>query len=268
MDNGKTNEKSSTKKHHQRKDLKQYDRSPLQENLKGFLVTCNHNEFHCLRECYNILNEAFDRINCTSIDSASRVTDPDDIEACIEEEIAQQKFKRFIQVPTKCKNVLFIKIIDKELEPEQIMSNLLDNLERTNQINVRYLQRIIPVLDTCKACDILKCFEKIFDSKATKEVCSYAVECKIRNNSSFKSQTLREQIVEIIKAKRSNWFVNLVQPDRLIQINIVCKAGCVSILPDYKRFARYNLIEFHTKISKQLSSPIDAIQNEISEDQN
>lgn len=244
------------------------NRALLQDHLKGFLVTCNQKEYQCLQECYNILNEKFPKVK-SNIEE--KKPDSNDINACIEEEIAEQlnHCRTFIQVKTKCKNLLFIKINDNnnQICPNEMLLSIWNDLEMKPQQNSRYIQRIIPVIETCKAENILACFESVFEKKALKDVCSYSVQCKVRNNSSFQEKKLQEQIIKIVRDKRPNWYVGLDRPDQMIQINIVCKAGCISLLKDYIRYSKYNIMEFLKKkqYSMELAKNVEEKSLKISE---
>lgn len=235
----------------------------LQDHLKGFLVTCNQKEYQCLQECYNILNENLEKFSTVKTNIEEKKPDPNDINACIEEEIAEQlnHCRTFIQVKTKCKNLLFIKINDNDNKicPNEMLLSIWNDLELKPQQNSRYIQRIIPVIETCKAENILACFETTFEKNALKNACSYSVQCKVRNNSSFQEKKLQEEIIKIVRDKRPNWYVGLDRPDQLIQINIVCKAGCISLLKDYIRYSKYNIMEFlkKKKYSMELSKNVD-----------
>lgn len=221
-------------------------RVELEDGHRGFLVTCNQKEYHCLQESYNILNEISDRIYPNE---EAKHPDPNDIEACIQAELAaeQKTNLRFLQLKTRCKNLLFIRIQDDQIDPQTLSSELWKDLEQNQRQNCRYIQRIIPVIRTCRTDKIVTKFDEIFERIATKNVCSYLVQCRIRNYSSLTERILQESIIQIVRERRPNWYANLERPDQLIQINVLCKAACISLLPDYNRYAKYNVIEFIRK---------------------
>ncbi|OTF74634.1 THUMP domain-containing protein 1-like protein [Euroglyphus maynei] len=220
-------------------------RVELENGHCGFLITCNQKEYQCLQESYNILNEISDQLYPNS----ALHPDPNDIEACIKAELeAEQKTnRRFLQVKTRCKNLLFIRIQDDQVDPQALSLALWKDLEQNRRQNCRYIQRIIPVIRTCRTDKIVTIFDELFERLASKSVCSFLVQCRIRNYSSMTERILQESIIEIVRERRPNWYVSLDRPDQFIQINVLCKAACISLLPDYNRYAKYNLIEFIKK---------------------
>lgn len=220
-------------------------RIELENGHCGFLVTCNQKEYQCLQESYNILNEISDQLYPITAEHP----DPNDIEACIKAELeAEQKTnRRFLQVKTRCKNLLFIRIQDDQINPQALSTALWKDLEQNRLQNCRYIQRIIPVIRTCRTDKIVSIFDELFESLASKNVCSYLIQCRIRNYSSLTERTLQESIIKIVRERRPNWYVCLDRPDQVIQINVLCKAACISLLPDYNRYSKYNLIEFIKK---------------------
>lgn len=221
----------------------------LFDNLSGFLVTCNGNEYKCLLEAYNICNDTAEKLYGPQEAKCSE--NEAEIEAEIRKEIEQlNSRRRFIQVKTKCKNVLFIRSNDSQVDCTKMMEHILSDIELSQQQNARYLQRFIPVQATFKAEQekLGSNLEANFDQLASKQAMSYAVHCRVRNNSSVNSEKLLlEQIVLIVKIKRPNWYLNLSEPNILISLNVVQKAACLSLITDYHKYSKYNLVEYFRK---------------------
>lgn len=241
----------------------------LYDNLSGFLVTCNSHEYQCLLESYNICNETADKLYGQF--NEPEPSNLDDIEECIQKEIDclnNVNQRRFIQVKTKCKNLLFIKSNDEQIDCTKLMKQLLQNIEISQKQNVRFIQRFIPVQATFKA-DQEKLgdnFELNFDRLAPKQARSYAIQCRVRNNSGVNSEKLLlEQLVLIVKMKRPHWYLNLNEPQILIALNVVQKAVCLSLIDDYHKFAKYNLVEYFRKCTNAKS---DDLKESICKDGN
>lgn len=168
------------------------DHNELFENLVGFLVTCNNNEFSCLQESYNLLEElaeklygSFDADNVDGGQSDDEVAEEEDIEASIKKEIDRLKTpkkRRFIQVKTKCKNVLFIKSNDPRVVANEIVDELFHQIEADGRQTVCHISRMLPVAGTFKAdSDKLDSrLEEMFDQVATKKPVTFGVQAKVR----------------------------------------------------------------------------------------
>lgn len=224
--------------------------SHLDAGYKGFIVTCNFNEYNCLKEGYNLLNEVADKLynqQPTSTDVK------EDVEAALEQELHQLKTNkpRFQQVMTNCKNVLFIRCTD-DVCPLEISKSIFEDIADTKNQKTRYLLRFIPIIDTCKASieSIIKSLETIIidqdDGPKT-----YMVHCKIRNNNSVLKLEIISKVAELVKEKKSNWKVNFDTPDITVAIEIINKIACITFLPDLNRLCKYNLIEYAKKMSKK-----------------
>lgn len=167
------------------------DHNELFDNQTGFLVTCNNNEYNCLQESYNLLEEIAEKLYGTfnvdndDNDKSDNEKDEEDIEASIKKEIDRLKApkkRRFIQVKTKCKNVLFIKSNDPKVKSNEIINELFQQIEADGRQTVCNISRIVPVLGTFKAdSDKLEPrLEQMFDEMATKKPVTFGVQAKVR----------------------------------------------------------------------------------------
>ncbi|XP_017482678.1 PREDICTED: THUMP domain-containing protein 1-like [Rhagoletis zephyria] len=238
----------------------------LSENLKGFLVTCNNKEFFALRESYDLLNQTADKLYGVYGESKSdKDQAEDDIEASIAAEVATLKSsseRRFIQADTKCKNILFIRTNDPQVEPNQTVATILGEIGKTKMANCRHICRFLPVVSTFKATEPEKfesTFKTLFELHAPKTDHSFSVMVKIRNNAGFTSSTqLKETTVSLIREIRPNWNLNYDEPSIMVAVNICQRAGCLSILENYFDLAKYNLVEYANKFQE----PKPTIQEE------
>ena len=259
----------------QQKKFKQDDQNGavinLTENLNGFLITCNNNEFRCLKEAYNILNDTAERIYGTYSNgeaSESNVNDVD-IEASIKAELdglKSSKVRRFIQAKTKCNNILFIRSNDENIEPDRMVRSIFDYVKNSGESNCRFIQRFIPVCGTFKAIESDKFvpqFSELFSKFASKEDQTFSVIAKVRNNSTFNSQTkLKETVILTILKERPNWKVDHNKPKIMVLVNIVQRAGCISILENFIELSKYNLVEYGEAV-KKLEKPINENASDV-----
>lgn len=159
----------------------------LADSLKGFLITCNANEYQCLMDAYNILNEAADSLygpfNEAS-DEGDNSANPDDIDAAIEKEVKNlktHKKRRFVQVKTKCKDQIFVKCNDDKVDVNALADKIFSQIKETKQQVTRHIQRILPVVKTFKA-DVDRFESKlkdVFAESTTESMKTYACMAKV-----------------------------------------------------------------------------------------
>ena len=242
----------------------------LSSGLRGFLITCNFNEYNCLKDSYFILNDISDRIygpndnSCDNDNDNNKGDEEESIEKSIEAELAtlkSTKERRFHQVKTKCQNVIFIKTNDSKVIPGEVVEQLFKDIKTNLVMNSRYIQRFLPVNITFKAKKevFFDRFTELFDELATKDAKKFSVLVKVRFNNDHPSESsLKEACIKIIKDKRSNWIVRHDNPEILIGINICIKAACLSLLDNYDNLSKYNPGEY----LKKLANNNETLENE------
>ena len=229
------------------------------EGITGVLVTCNMREVECLRETYSLLNEYNDKLEPViperDVDGNSVIEKSDmdvsDMDAEMQKEIAQLKSpeaKKFRQLPTKCKNIIFVQILNS-LDPLAVVQQIFHDILDQRKGKARFANRLIPVQRTCKA--TIDAVEKVVSDllgEESKEESSFMVLCKIRNNNELKRMDFVDSIAKIVKSARPAWKVDFDQPKITVSIDVMIKVCCVSLLPDYVKLKKYNLIEFASHI--------------------
>lgn len=236
------------------------------EGITGVLVTCNLREVECLRETYSLLNEYNDKLQPNTVsrnpdetgenhDDTEKKPAVDvqvpDLEAEMQKEIAELKSpvaKKFRQIPTKCKNIIFVQILNS-LDPHVVVQQIFQDIQDQGKGKARYVHRLIPVQKTCKA--TIESVEKVVSDllgSESKEESSFMVLCKVRNNNELKRMDFVESIAKVVKGLRPGWKVDFDQPKITISIDVMIKVCCVSLLPDYMKLKKYNLIEFASHI--------------------
>jgi len=258
MSEGKAPKRKNVYKHNNYN--KKSKKGVLEERVSGFVVTCNLNEYQCLRESYNLLNEFADKLYGSDDQINSGVgdgqVDDTDVEKAIQNEINSMttKEKRFQQMITNCRNVLFIKCNDSRVDPIAMASEILKEIQTNGKQLTRHLLRLIPIVVTFKT----NChnFDEIIESevqKQTKESISFVIQCKVRNNSDIKRTETIDKVVNVVKKVRPDWRVDFTDPKITIQLDVLHKIYCLSFLNDYNTYCKYNLIEFSKKWSQRLN---------------
>ncbi|RWS24503.1 THUMP domain-containing protein 1-like isoform X1 [Leptotrombidium deliense] len=223
--------------------------NPLTEGVKGFLFTCNAKEAECVREGYNILDEYYEALYTKH----NQVDNGEDIAKQLEDEINEMKSKRkvFYQLGTNCRNLVFVQS-PEEVDPLAISNQLISDIRTQKSAKTRHLLRFIPVLGTCKASvpSIETAVRELLKTRSD-PFCDYMVMCKVRNNDDTCSTHLIEVIANIVKQEKPQWRVKLSDPKLTINADVVCKVCCLSILPDFFKNKKYNLIELAQSVIKE-----------------
>lgn len=237
------------------------------QGITGILVTCNLREVECLRETYSLLNEYNDKLKGEEVkpegekDDSQCESDSGDVESELQKEIAQLKnpaAKKFRQIPTKCKNIIFVEILNS-LDPRLVVQQIFADIESDGKGKARFANRFIPIQRTCKA--TIESVEKLISellSHESSEETSFIVLCKIRNNNELKRMDFVESIAAIVKKERPKWKVDFDQPKITVSIEVMIKVSCVSLLHDYNKLKKYNLIEYASHIAKSKAGTSEA----------
>lgn len=231
----------------------------FQGGMKGLLVTCNHREVDTVRETYNLIQEYVDRMEPVTgpktVDSDE--DDNDDIEAAIRNEVKElstPQEKKYRQVMTRCKNIIFVKVLDP-VDPVDLTEKVFANIREGYGKRSRYINRLTPILTTCKATreEVEEAVSKLLDNwkDDTNNRKTYMVNVKIRNNNDLKTFPFVEAASSMVKEKKPLWKVNFDSPDITINIDILISVACISFLKDYYELKKYNVIEFASHIKKE-----------------
>merc|ERR1711894_84616 len=94
---------------------------------------------------------------------------------------------------------------------------------------------------------------------------SYAILFKSRCNQDFSKETAIKIIGNVIKDINPNAKVEYKTPDLVIMVEVMKSNCCLSILPDYYGYKKYNLIELATTPPVQKKSP-DADEENVKKD--
>ncbi|XP_037933645.1 THUMP domain-containing protein 1 homolog [Teleopsis dalmanni] len=260
--NKKLKVSSNNFKHYFKNQKKKYC---LEIGSRGFLATCNFKTKECIRECYNILNHYADELYGTE-DGVKLNEDEqsekigDDIADCLQKEISvtkdkdqQQKRCRFQAVDTGASNCIFIRTT--VANPIELGAHIAMDLKEKGAQKCRFLQRLVPIEIVCRANlkDILSAAGKLFDKYFLKESCTFAISFNRRfNNSIDRDETIRELAV-LIQSKNAKNQVDLKFALKTVIVEIIKGLCCLSVIENYYKLRKYNLIEL-TKLSENVNS--------------
>jgi tRNA acetyltransferase TAN1 len=154
---------------------------------------------------------------------------------------------KFKLMQTGVQNVLFFKTTLRN--PVNFALGILNDIRTSGEQRTRFLLRLIPIEQTCKAYEdnVKEAMQKIalkhFKEKTAK---SYAILFKSRCNQDFSKETAIKIIGNVIKDINPNAKVEYKTPDLVIMVEVMKSNCCLSILPDYYGYKKYNLIELAT----------------------
>lgn len=228
--------------------------------MKGFLVTCNSHEKETVSELYNLLNEYADDLYGPEFDKEksdeefSGSSDEDDMEKAMAKEIsaireANLKERRFQNIMTKTKNVIFIRTtLD---DPDRLVHKIFqDGLEKQVK-KTRYAQRILPVNLVCKTdtksleTGLTEVLKPHFETDFGVGI-KYTAQCKIRYNNSISRTAILTSINKIIKEMNPLHTLCHDEPDLVIIVEVVMQVCCLSVVKDFFKFRKYNFEQIFT----------------------
>lgn len=220
----------------------------LETDMTGFLVTFERSEFQAAKDCYELLNEYADKIWGPEKPEAtdSKASIEDDLAAELSElKESKDKARRFQKVKTDVAGNFFITTtVD---DPGRLVTTIFEDLKAKHEQRSRFIQRLLPVQTTCKAhLDTMKkTVETVlasYDDSGSPEV-AYLVAGKIRHNSSLQHNPMLQEIVQVVKTAKPLWTGELRKPDLVLMIDVLHNICCISLMPRYLEFRKYNLLE-------------------------
>lgn len=246
-----TSDGKRKKSHHFTPNKKQFSRDKFIQGITGFLVTCNNKERGALAESYDLLasflpeddtDQQFDSKSCS--DSA----------AAMAAELTKQKSRKYKQVDTYVRNILFIQLLlPHNPDPLVIMKSIFADIEKKQKAPCRFICRMLPVHTTCSATleSIEKCIitlmDKLYPSKD--ESSTFVMNVTRRSCDHITSHEVIEVISRSILNLRPKWSVDFDDPKITVNVDILIKIACIGLVPDVKHYRRYNLLEYAKKFS-------------------
>ncbi|KAG1775287.1 hypothetical protein EV702DRAFT_455289 [Suillus placidus] len=176
----------------------------------------------------------------------------DDLETQIAKEVAALKRpkveKRLAICLTNTQCVIFISC-KPPVDPVKLVMKHVDNVQKTGVTRTKYTHRLTPVSGTCVAnlpelhslCRrtvAAYCAQE--NSEGSPRARKYKVELRVRNHNTL---TRMEIIQEVAKCMPSNYTVDLDNPDVFVLVEVFKSTFGVSIVEDYYRFQKFNVME-------------------------
>ncbi|CAI6363227.1 unnamed protein product [Macrosiphum euphorbiae] len=236
--------KSYGKKKYNFKD----NRYKLLPDMKGFLCTCNYGEKDCQKEAINLLREYSEEKDKPSEETISTEEESAEIMDSLDTELESLSrkdnadWKKFTPSATGVGNCLFISTTVED--PCELMYKILEDIERTKVQKTKFLLRMLPIMVTCKAnitsitstCAIL--LPKYFSTEPT----TFAIMFNHRyNNSVPRDKVIDELANQVVSFGQHT--VDLSGGAKMtIIVEVVKSVCCLSVVRDYARFCKFNLL--------------------------
>ncbi|XP_031840584.1 THUMP domain-containing protein 1 [Nomia melanderi] len=241
----------------------------LEPGSMGFLCTCNFREKDCVRDAYKLLNEFADEIYGSEAtkdsdndntktpvakDDSINDTDPDDeedISTSLNKEINELKAeyakpvnaRRFQVVDTGVKNVIFIRT--SLLNPLELVTKIITELDKTKQQRTRYILRLIPIEVICKAYmnDIKQKADTVLEKYFAQEPKTFSIVFNRHSNHNIHREEVIKDLAEIIHKKNPGNKADLKNPELAVIVEVIRGVCLISVSPNYYKFKKYNLLE-------------------------
>jgi len=123
----------------------------------------------------------------------------------------------------------------------------MQNVERTGVMRTRFTQRLVPVVGTCDAnlAEITSLCVRIVEPAFANDegkAFKYKIELRVRNHNTL----LRDDVIKAIaKCVPEVHKVDLSDPELFILVEIFKSVCGISVVKDYYRFKKYNVIELY-----------------------
>lgn len=176
----------------------------------------------------------------------------DDLETQIAKEVAALKRpkveKRFVNCLTNTQCVIFMSC-KPPVDPVQLVMKHVENVQETGVTRTKYTHRLTPVSGTCVAnlpeihslCRrTVTAYCAQGNSEGSPRARKYKIELRVRNHNTL---TRMEIIQEVATCMPSNYTVDLDDPDVFVLVEVFKSTFGVSIVEDYYRFQKFNVME-------------------------
>ncbi|KAG2124221.1 hypothetical protein DEU56DRAFT_744708 [Suillus clintonianus] len=178
----------------------------------------------------------------------------DDLETQIAKEVAALKRpkveKRFANCLTNTQCVIFMSC-KPPVDPVKLVMKHVDNVQKTGVTRTKCTHRLTPVSGTCVAnlpelhslcrrtVAAYTAHEKGEDEESPRAR-KYKIELRIRNHNTL---TRMEIIQEVAKCMPAGYTVDLDNPDVFVLVEVFKSTFGMSIVEDYYRFQKFNVME-------------------------
>ncbi|KAF9450074.1 hypothetical protein P691DRAFT_726789 [Macrolepiota fuliginosa MF-IS2] len=231
----------------------------------GIWVSCvKGKEKQTVGELYELFESLADELWPEDITSSGEQAGTTTIELSLEAQIANEMLslqrpkreKRFVNCQTNTPCVVFLSC-KPPVDPVQIVVKHIKNVQRTGVTHTRYTYRFVPVSGTCVAnlpeihslCSNV--FNTFFEEHPEKKF-TYKVELRIRNHSTISRPIFIQHIAQCMPAGHT---VSLDNPEIFVLVEVFKSVCGVSIVQDYYRLQKFNVMEIAS--AKQLLDTSD-----------
>lgn len=138
--------------------------------------------------------------------------------------------------------------------PYEVANAIFNDIKSTQQQKTRNLLRLIPVSCTCQAsldrikesivCELDAYLLSHPDSADNSK---YTILFKARNNNQLSRTVILPSLVSSIGEKLPKLQADYKDPVLFVLVNVLQTKCCISVVNDYTKFCRYNLIELAGK---------------------
>ncbi|KAH7926091.1 hypothetical protein BV22DRAFT_1128473 [Leucogyrophana mollusca] len=178
----------------------------------------------------------------------------EDLEAQVAKELAAMKRPRpeprFVNCQTNTPCVVFI-ACKPPVDPVKLVVTHVENVERTGITRTKYTHRLIPVSGSCVANlpEIRSLCQRVLSpffsqQDESDDVHRYKIELRMRNHNSIARMDLIQEVAKCIPEK---YVVDLDNPNVFILIEVFKSICGVSVVKDYYRLQKFNVMELANK---------------------
>jgi len=234
------------------------NRFKLQPDVKGFLCTCSYGEKDCIKEAINLLREYSEKkdepveMNTNTVDKSTDIMDSLDNELQSLSKKDNSDWNKFTPLNTGVGNCIFISTTIED--PCNLMYEILEDIEKTKVQKTKFLLRMLPITITCKANipSITSACTDLFMKHFSTESTSFAIIYNHRYNNSVP----RDKIIEELANKVSSLGEHTVDlsggAKMTIIVEVVKSVCCLSVVRDYSRFCKFNLLSVCGRPEKRI----------------
>jgi tRNA acetyltransferase TAN1 len=156
--------------------------------------------------------------------------------------------KRFANCLKNTQCVIFMSC-KPPVDPVKLVMKHVENVQETGVTRTKYTHRLTPVSGTCVANlpELHSLCRRTVTAYCAQEntegfpkARKYKVELRVRNHNTL---TRMEIIQEVAKCMPSNYTVDLDDPDVFVLVEVFKSTFGVSIVEDYYRFQKFNVME-------------------------
>ncbi|XP_025190748.1 THUMP domain-containing protein 1 [Melanaphis sacchari] len=233
------------------------NRFKLAPDMKGFLCTCNYGEKDCLKEAINLLREYSEEKDIPSEDLSNTVEESTEIMNSLADELKSlsekdnANWKKFTPSATGVGQCLFISTTVED--PCDLVYKILEDIEKTKVQKTKFLLRMLPILVTCKAnlISIKSACANLLPKYFSTEPTTFAILFNHRyNNSVPRDEIIKELANQVVSFGQHT--VDLSGGAKLtIIVEVVKSVCCLSVVRDYGRFCKFNLLSVCTRPAKR-----------------